>query len=371
MKNSRKLSDMVVVREIGQGQFSQVYLVKDAQTGKEYAMKKANKEKIIKNSTLLRLFKTEVSILKKINHPHILHCFFRLEDARHFYLVVNYCNQGDLDAYIKANGPIFERKALLILKQLCCAFIEMHDHKIMHRDFKPANVFLHEGAAIIGDFGFARTGTDLGETALGTPLYSSPEVQAASGDSPYTNLSDLWSLGMTFYKMLFGCEPWKVFSTVDLYNKSTNMSGSKLPFPQSPKVSEETKNLLRRMVEPDPARRMTWHELFHSPLVQADIKPQEVPGTNPLVVENTNKLFHISQHKASREKVDFNIDEFDESFFSQNTHSMNPLVPLTTRDDEWDRFDFDHEQPNGRSGEKRIIHAASDEGRKYQDLSYR
>ena len=83
--------------------------------------------------------------------------------------------------------------------QIMNGFKELHKHKVMHRDFKLANVFLHDDKIIIGDFGFAKSGTQMAATTLGSPITMSPEVWKVTGNVTYTNKMDLWSVGVCFY----------------------------------------------------------------------------------------------------------------------------------------------------------------------------
>lgn len=331
MQRKKSKSDFEIIREIGEGQFGKVYLVQDKSERQQYAMKKYNKDKIIRDSMVVRLFKNEVRILRTINHPNIIRCFHKFEDPTHYYLILNYCNQGDMEQLAK-RGAVPEAKALMYLKQLCSGFQVLHEHKIMHRDFKPANVFLHDDTAVIGDFGFAKVGSELGQTALGTPLYSSPELQSATGDSVYDNLSDLWSLGMTLYKIVTGTEPWKVYSTVDLFNKAMTMTGQNLPFPQSPILSDKLKTLLKSMIEPDPKKRMTWHQLFNHELLREEIEAKSVVGCNPSSIEQTNVMFNKAKDRVSKDTIKLNKPEEFEDIFSSGFSSLPRSTEEIRRD---------------------------------------
>lgn len=77
----------------------------------------------------------------------------------------------------------------------------------MHRDFKLANVFLHEDKVVIGDFGFAKSGEDVATTKLGSPITMAPELLLGGSRVSYTNKADLWSVGVCFYWLIFGRPP--------------------------------------------------------------------------------------------------------------------------------------------------------------------
>lgn len=79
-------------------------------------------------------------------------------------------------------------------------FRELRKHKVLHRDFKLANLFIHNETLIIGDFGFAKSGQEMAETKLGTPLTMAYEILTANSEnSVYTSKADLWSVGVVYY----------------------------------------------------------------------------------------------------------------------------------------------------------------------------
>lgn len=152
---------------------------------------------------LYRLVLTEVTIMKEIKHPNILHLYDFFKSKSNYYMVMNYCNQGDLEAYMQAKNItcVPESQAINIMKQLLNGFIELRSRRILHRDIKLANIFMNDDHIIIGDFGLARSGTDIASTVLGTPISMSPEMMSPNMDAPveYTSKADIWSLGIVFY----------------------------------------------------------------------------------------------------------------------------------------------------------------------------
>lgn len=116
--------------------------------------------------------------MNKIQHPNIMHLYEFLESTNNYYLVIQYCNGGDLEAYLKKkpNNLIPELEALYYLKQIMNAFNVLHTHQIMHRDFKLANIFMHNDIVVVGDFGFAKAGFAMATTNLGTPVTMAPEL---------------------------------------------------------------------------------------------------------------------------------------------------------------------------------------------------
>ena len=163
------------------------------------------KQKINSNPILKSLLNTEVAIMKEINHPNVLHLHEYLESKKNYYLVVDYCNQGDFEHYLKHNnnGKKFleEEKAVYFLKQLMNGFQALRAKRILHRDFKLANIFVNEETLVIGDFGFAKRGVDMAQTRLGTPLTLAYEIITADPTKSltYNSKADLWSIGVVYY----------------------------------------------------------------------------------------------------------------------------------------------------------------------------
>lgn len=87
-----------------------------------------------------------------------MHLFQYMESSRNHYLVIKYCNNGDLEEYVNKHGSLPEGEAIYFLKQIMNGFKVLHENSIMHRDVKLANIFLNDDLVVIGDFGFAKMG---------------------------------------------------------------------------------------------------------------------------------------------------------------------------------------------------------------------
>jgi serine/threonine protein kinase len=258
----------MLVSKLGQGQFGVVYKATHQETDETYAVKTIEKKKINSNPKLKKLFETEMSIMSQIHHPNILHLYEYLETANNYYLVINYCNGGDLEEHLKKNGALGEEESKYFVMQIMNGFKELHKHKIIHRDFKLANIFLHDDAVIIGDFGFAKSGVDMAVTKLGSPITMAPELLNAGNNTRYTNKADLWSVGVCFYQLIYGKVPWDVKNIGELQKKVKEESGSRLKFPSSPEVSNTCKELLRRLLDANPDSRIEWKDFFNHKLFE-------------------------------------------------------------------------------------------------------
>lgn len=92
--------------------------------------------------------------LRKLDHPHILHCYDILMTKNNIYIVTEYCKEGDLVAFIKHSGRLNETQALTFLREMTEGYIYIEENGIVHRDLKTANIFLSNGTTRIADFGF-------------------------------------------------------------------------------------------------------------------------------------------------------------------------------------------------------------------------
>jgi serine/threonine protein kinase len=266
----KKVGNYLLLSELGKGQFGVVYKAQNTKNEEIYAMKSITKQSVNSSPQLKALFDTEVKIMSNIRHPNIMHLYELLETTNNYYLVLDYCCSGDLENYVKKHEGLGEAEAVYLLMQIMNGFKELHKHKIMHRDFKLANIFMNEDRCVIGDFGFAKSGADMTLTYLGSPITMAPEILLQKGKNvPYTNKADLWSIGVCFYEMIFGVEPWpKITSVEQLKQQVALYNGQTLRFPQKTnfRISEECRNLLISLIEADPNRRISWDAFYKHPL---------------------------------------------------------------------------------------------------------
>ena len=126
----------------------------------------------------------------------------------------------------------------------------------IHRDIKPANVLLKQGLYKVADFGFACKADILGRKKLndicGTPIYMAPQLLRKQA---YTAKSDIWSLGLILYELVFGYTPWPSRSLEEYLN---NIYGKPLKFPYDAQIGEHTKNFIQRSLIIDEEKRMSW-----------------------------------------------------------------------------------------------------------------
>lgn len=187
-------------------------------------------------------------------------------------MFLEYCRDGDLKELLRTKkGILSESEAMHYFRQIIEGFKVLYQNRIIHRDIKPANILLHEGIAKITDFGFARVVEgDMEKSGqfskVGTPLYMSPQIL---NDQKFSAKTDVWSLGMMLYEMLYGKTPWTAESPVKLFENIKNIA---LDFPDKPVRSQEVKDLLKLMLIVGDKERISWLELFNHPLCKFDAK---------------------------------------------------------------------------------------------------
>jgi serine/threonine-protein kinase len=207
-----------IERELGQGGMATVYLAHDLKHDRRVAIKVLRPE--VAALIGAERFLSEIRTTANLQHPHILPLFDsgeahpsppqRGEGSRSFlYYVMPVVEGESLRDRISREKQLPIADAVRIASQVASALDYAHRHGVIHRDIKPENILLHEGQALLTDFGIARdaAGTRLTETglAIGTPEYMSPEQ--AAGDRTLDGRSDVYSLGAVLYEMLAGEPP--------------------------------------------------------------------------------------------------------------------------------------------------------------------
>jgi eukaryotic-like serine/threonine-protein kinase len=196
-------------RQLGAGGMATVYLAHDHKHGRDVAIKvlRADLTQTLGRERFLR----EIQLAARLNHPHILPLYDSGEANGFLYFVMPVMAGQTLRDRLAGGPPVSVDEALRIATEVADALDYAHRHDIVHRDIKPENILLHEGHAIVADFGIGKafvaassaTGlmfTQVGVT-IGTPAYMSPE-QAAGGQ--IDGRSDLFALGCVMYEMLTG-----------------------------------------------------------------------------------------------------------------------------------------------------------------------
>lgn len=208
-----KLSDFTIEKQLGKGDFSNVYLVKSKITNKIYAMKEIKAERYSNEKQKLEVQK-EIKLLENMDHPHVITYFSSFSENGNFYIITEYINGGSLEDVIKMSKEkgrlVDEKKIWDFLAQILSGLVYLHENrKIIHRDIKPDNILWDKDGNIkITDFGISAVNREDVEdilkchkTIVGSIKFMSPEMSKGNN---YDFKSDIYMLGLTTFKLMNG-----------------------------------------------------------------------------------------------------------------------------------------------------------------------
>jgi len=200
-----------IERELGRGGMATVYLAHDQRHDRPVAIKVLRPE--VAAALGAERFLREIAITARLDHPHILTLIDSGAAEGFLFYVVPYVRGESLRARLQREKQLAVGEAVRITQQVAGALDHAHRHGVVHRDVKPENILLHEGEAMVADFGIALAleaaggGDRLTATgiSIGTPEYMSPEQ--AEGSRALDARSDVYALGAVLYEMLAGEPP--------------------------------------------------------------------------------------------------------------------------------------------------------------------
>ncbi len=239
-----------VIRKIGSGGMSTVYLVTRLDDNQQLVMKILD-SKLCEDNEFLMRFIQEYGMISKIESRHIVKIYDQGFTDRHVYIAMEYFANGDLRARIKSG--ITPDQAMDLLGQVASALQAIHEHGIVHRDLKPENImFRSDDSLAIVDFGIAKIMSDVNSLTqtghiLGTPYYLSPEQ--AKGEA-LDGRSDLYSAGIMLFEMLAQRRPFTATTPIALVNKHISD-----PIPRLPDGMERYQELIDVLMAKSPAAR--------------------------------------------------------------------------------------------------------------------
>lgn len=255
---------------LGSGAFGEVFMATNKVDKKRYAIKVMNKATLEKNKIKPRFIRKEIEIHSRIEHPYIItvRCSHITEES--FFMVMDCAKNGTLYSKIKKMKNGFsEESAFKYFIQTCSAVYFLHKHNLVHRDLKPENLLLDENNNIkLTDFGWCDyfNGKRYLTETCGTYEYMAPEIIKMS---PYSFKVDIWALGILLYELLHGETPffipemYKDPSKSSLLFEKIKVNKYKL----KEELSEESKDLIKGLLQIDPEQRMSMEKIFQHPWV--------------------------------------------------------------------------------------------------------
>lgn len=259
------MEDYQIIESIGEGSFGKVYKARIKGTGQIVAMKFIVKKG--KNEKELKNLRSEIEILTKLNHPHIITLFDSFETDTDFVVVMEYA-QGELYDILEDDKQLPATEVQKIAKQLIQALNYLHSNRIIHRDMKPQNILIGQSGAVkLADFGFARSmsyNTIVLTSIKGTPLYMAPELVQ---ERAYDNRVDLWSLGCILYELYYGKPPFYTNNLFALIKKIV-CEPVKFDAKSDDPISPDFKHFLNGLLTKSASSRLNWPDLLNHPFVQ-------------------------------------------------------------------------------------------------------
>ncbi|EEF28408.1 CBL-interacting serine/threonine-protein kinase 6 [Ricinus communis] len=306
-------------RLLGHGTFAKVYHGRNLQTGKSVAMKVVGKEKVIKVG-MMEQVKREIAVMKMVKHPNIVELHEVMASKSKIYFAMELVRGGELFSKI-AKGRLREDVARVYFQQLISAVDFCHSRGVYHRDLKPENLLLDEdGNLKVTDFGLSAFAEHLKQdgllhTTCGTPAYVAPEVIGKKGYDGAK--ADLWSCGVILYVLLAGFLPFQDDNIVAMYRKIYRGD-----FKCPPWFSSEARRLITKLLDPNPATRITISKIMDSSWIK-----KSVPKTVTSKEEMEFDAFNGDKSKQPETLNAFHIISLSEGF------DLSPLFEEKKREE--------------------------------------
>eukprot|EP00899_Mesostigma_viride_P024297 jgi/Mesvir1/5051/Mv02252-RA.1 len=263
------LADFDVGRPLGRGKFGNVYLAREKQSKYIVALKVLFKCQL-ENSHVEIQLRREIEIQTHLRHPNILRMYGFFYDGDRVFLILEYAARGELYKELQKKKFFSEQRSATYIHALGGALQHCHRKHVIHRDIKPENLLLGlKGELKIADFGWSvHAPNSRRQTMCGTLDYLPPEmVEGKEHDATV----DVWSLGVLLYEFLFGTPPFEAKGNRETYKRIVTVD---LKFPQYPAVSDGAKDLIRKLLQKDPAGRIDLKSVLEHPwiLANADLR---------------------------------------------------------------------------------------------------
>jgi len=297
MERAGKISDFYSLdkKRLGEGSYGFVSKAKNKSTEAIRACKTIRKA-ALKNSDDL---KREIAVMKQLDHPNICKLYESFEDHKHIYLIIELCTGGELFDRIIEVGHLSEAQCANLMQKMLRAIFYMHELHLTHRDLKPENFLftnkdpIEKSTLKLIDFGLARsfkTGQML-TTKAGTPYYVAPQVLAGK----YTEMADIWSLGVIMYVMLCGYPPFYGDTDQEVLEK---VRAGVVVFQAADwkGISEDAKILIKNLLKMNDKDRYTAEQALNHEWIKNTAPTSENVSIRPGFVDklrgfrSTNKL---------------------------------------------------------------------------------
>uniref|UniRef100_A0AAX7TRA2 Protein kinase C n=1 Tax=Astatotilapia calliptera TaxID=8154 RepID=A0AAX7TRA2_ASTCA len=325
------MDNFIFHKVLGKGSFGKVLLAELKGRGEYFAVKALKKDVVLMDDDVECTMVEKRVLALAWENPFLTHLYSTFQTKEHLFFVMEYLNGGDLMFHIQEKGRFELYRATFYSAEIICGLQFLHSKGIIYRDLKLDNVMLDcDGHIKIADFGMCKEnvfGDNRATTFCGTPDYIAPEILLGQ---KYSFSVDWWSFGVLLYEMLIGQSPFHGDDEDELFESI------RMDTPHYPRwISKESKDLLERLFERDPTRRIgivgniRLHPFFKSINWQAlemrEVEPPFKPKVKaPNDCSNFDREFLSEKARLSYSDKNF-IDSMDQSAFAGFSF-MNPKM---------------------------------------------
>lgn len=271
---------------LGYGAFGSVFLGLDADNGQLMAVKQVHivKASSDKCESAIAELEMEIAMMQHLSHPNIVAYRGTKRDVENLNIFLEYVPGGSIASLLQRFGQFNEMLTRIYTKQLLLGLEYLHQHMIIHRDIKGANILVdNSGTCKLADFGAATWLNDLSVNAPqslhGTPYWMAPEVIAQTG---HGRQADIWSLGCTVIEMASGKPPWSEFKSAvsAMFHIGTTEELPRIP----PSLSPEGVEFIKLCLSRDVSKRPNATRLLKHPFVTTSLSASNVNTSNSSAV---------------------------------------------------------------------------------------
>lgn len=343
---SISLNDFHVIKTIGKGTFSKVFLVSKMDSGKFYAMKVIKKKAIVDEADKKRVLQ-EKKIFNLVDHPFIVKLHHSFQTHQKFYFILDLVNGDQLYEYMLRKFHLKEKAVKFYAAELVLALKCLHENDIIYRDLKPSNILIDsQGHIKIIDFGLS-TFANLNavrQSIWGSPNYIAPEML---NNMKYSKMVDWWSLGAVLYEMISGYPPFLHATTKSEEKVYTTITCNQIKF--SKKLSPALKDFLDGLLRTNPEERLGANG------VEEIMKHDFFQGINWLDVKNkTLKPPYVPKVRAPDEVDLFNEDALKESFEEEQEKEYYEK-PVSYKEKHVNKFTFSETSILNTTGDEKMV----------------
>ncbi|XP_048873066.1 protein kinase C delta type-like isoform X2 [Brienomyrus brachyistius] len=316
------VENFIFHKVLGKGSFGKVLLAELKGHSEYFAIKALKKDVVLMDDDVECTMVEKRVLAMAWDNPFLTHLYCSFQTKEHLFFVMEYLNGGDLMFHIQEKGRFDLSRAMFYSAEIICGLQFLHSKGIIYRDLKLDNVMLdRDGHIKIADFGMCKEnvfGENRATTFCGTPDYIAPEILLGQ---KYSFSVDWWSFGVLMYEMLIGQSPFHGDDEDELFESI------RMDTPLYPRwITKEAKDLLERLFERDPTRRLgivgniraqAFFRTINWPaLERREIEPPFKPKVKaPNDCSNFDREFLNEKPRLSHSDKNF-IDSMDQAAFS-------------------------------------------------------